>query len=265
MALGLLFLLFSCGGIELADSVKLAYEDLPEEIDFNQHVKPILSDKCFICHGPDKAKVKAGLQLHLPELAYVELKDSPGKYAIVPGNVGKSQTVHRILADDPELVMPKVESHLSLTDYEKAMLVKWIEEGAEYKDHWAFIPPQKRLIPQVMSSEKVSNPIDNFILARLEKEGLESSPMANKEILLRRLSFDLTGLPPTLEEIDKFLKDDSSRAYEKQVDRLLTSHHFGEQLTLDWMDLSRFADTHGYTVDRYRDISPWRDWGDKII
>lgn len=260
ITLGLLFLLFSCGGIELADSVELAYEDLPEQIDFNQHVKPILSDKCFICHGPDKAKVKAGLQLHLPELAYAELKDSPGKYAIVPGNVGKSQTALRILTDDPELVMPKVESHLSLTDYEKAMLVKWIEEGAEYKDHWAFIPPQKWLIPQVMSSDKVTNPIDNFILARLEKEGLESSPKANKEILLRRLSFDLTGLPPTLEEIDKFLKDDSPQAYEKQVDRLLASHHFGEQLTLDWMDLSRFADTHGYTVDRYRDISPWRDW-----
>ncbi len=256
----LVVLLVSCGAPELSESVKLAYGNLPEEVDFNQHVKPILSDKCFICHGPDKGKIKAGLQLHLPDLAYAELKDSPGKYAIVPGNLKKSEVVHRILTSNPERIMPMPDSHLSLTDYEKAMLVKWIEEGAVYKDHWAFIPPKKTPIPKVESIDKVANPIDNFILARLEKEGLASSPRANREILLRRLSLDLTGLPPTLEEMESFLKDDSPQAYEKQVDRLLASSHFGEQLTLDWMDLSRFADTHGYTVDRYRDISPWRDW-----
>ncbi len=255
-----LVLLSACGGPELLESVELAYGKLPKEIDFNQHVKPILSDKCFICHGPDMAKVKAGLQLHMPNLAYAELKDSSGKYAIVPGNVNKSQAIHRILTEDPELIMPEPESHLSLTDYEKAMLVKWIEDGAVYKDHWAFIPPKKNNIPQVKWVDKVQNPIDNFILAKLEDEQLEPSPKAEKEILLRRLSFDLTGLPPTLKEIETFLNDNSPNAFEKQVDRLLASTHYGEQITLDWMDLSRFADTHGYTVDRYRDISVWRDW-----
>ncbi|MCP4977661.1 MAG: DUF1549 domain-containing protein, partial [Maribacter sp.] len=198
----LVVLLVSCGAPELSESVKLAYGNLPEEVDFNQHVKPILSDKCFICHGPDKGKIKAGLQLHLPDLAYAELKDSPGKYAIVPGNLKKSEVVHRILTSNPERIMPMPDSHLSLTDYEKAMLVKWIEEGAVYKDHWAFIPPKKTPIPKVESIDKVANPIDNFILARLEKEGLASSPRANREILLRRLSLDLTGLPPTLEEME---------------------------------------------------------------
>lgn len=255
-----LVLFSACGGPELSESVELAYGKLPKEIDFNQHVKPILSDKCFMCHGPDKAKVKAGLQLHLPDLAYTELKDSPGKYAIVPGNLNKSKVVHRILTEDPELIMPEPESHLSLTDYEKAILVKWIEDGAVYKDHWAFITPKKNNIPQVKMVDKVQNPIDNFILAKLEDEQLEPSRKAEKEILLRRLSFDLTGLPPTLNQMEIFLNDDSSNAFEKQIDRLLASPHFGEQMALDWMDLSRYADTHGYTVDRYRDISVWRDW-----
>ncbi|MEX0289213.1 MAG: DUF1553 domain-containing protein [Flavobacteriaceae bacterium] len=259
--LGLIVVLItSCGGPDLPEAVAVAYEKLPENIDFNQHVKPILSDKCFICHGPDKAKVKAGLQLHLPELAYAELENAPGSYAIKPGSLGKSELVNRILSEDPDLVMPEPETHLVLTAYEKAMLIKWIEDGAEYKDHWAFIPTKEKSPPKVAHSDKVKNPIDNFILARLELEQLDPSPKADKETLLRRLSFDLTGLPPSLEEIDAFLKDDSPNAYEKQVDRLLASPHYGEQMTLDWMDLSRYADTHGYTVDRYRDVSPWRDW-----
>ncbi len=252
-------LLFSCGP-NLPDDVETAYEKLPEEIDFNRHVKPILSDKCFICHGPDKAKVKAGLQLHLPELAYAESENAPGSFSIVPGNAGSSELVKRILTDDPEIMMPEPSSHLDLTAYEKAMLVKWVEEGAEYKDHWAFLPPEKHEPPKVKLQDKVANGIDNFVLAKLEKEKLQPSPPADKEMILRRLSFDLTGLPPTLEEIDAFVKDDSPKAYELQVDRLLASPHYGEQMALDWMDLSRYADTHGYTVDRYRDVSVWRDW-----
>ncbi|MFH6602559.1 DUF1553 domain-containing protein [Maribacter algicola] len=252
--------LVSCVGPNLPESVQSAYEKLPQKIDFNQHVKPILSDKCFICHGPDKAKVKAGLQLHLPDLAYQESKNNPGTYSIKPGNADRSDLVHRILSNDPEYKMPEPESHLTLTDYEKAMLVKWIEDGAEYKDHWAFTAPENKEPPKVRLHDKVGNPIDNFILAKLEVEGLKPNPPADKETILRRLSFDLTGLPPTIEEIDNFVNDDSPDAYEKQVDRLLASPHHAEQLTLDWMDLSRYADTHGYTVDRYRDISPWRDW-----
>lgn len=252
--------LISCGGPDIPENVQLAYDKLPKEIDFNQHVKPILSDKCYLCHGPDKAKISAGLQLHIPDLAYKESENNPGKYAIDPGNPGNSILVDRILSDDPEMVMPEPESHLFLTDYEKAMLVRWIEDGAEYKDHWAFLPPSKKEPPKVKLADKVGNPVDNFVLAKLEVEGLQPSKSADKETMLRRLSFDLTGLPPTLEEIHAFSKDDSSNAYEKQVDRLLASTHFAEQMTLDWMDLSRYADTHGYTVDRYRDVSPYRDW-----
>jgi hypothetical protein len=252
-------LLFSCGP-DLPGDVELAYEKLPEEIDFNQHVKPILSDKCFICHGPDQAKVKAGLQLHIPKMAYAESPNAPGTFSIVPGDAGSSEMVTRILTEDPEIVMPEPSSHLELTAYEKAMLVKWIEDGAEYKDHWAFIPPEKREPPKAKWKDKIVNPIDNFVQAKLATEKLETQPEADREILLRRLSFDLTGLPPTAEELEAFVNDDSPNAYEKQVDRLLASSHYGEQMTLDWMDLSRYADTHGYTVDRYRDVSVWRDW-----
>ena len=250
----------SCGGPDMPEEVQIAYEKLPKEIDFNQHVKPILSDKCYLCHGPDKNKISAGLQLHLPDLAYKESENTPGKYAIVTGNPGKSLLVDRILTNDPEMVMPKPESHLFLTDYEKAILVRWVEEGAEYQEHWAFIPPTKQEPPKVELNDKIGNAIDNFVLAKLAVEGLKPNEAADKETLLRRLSFDLTGLPPTLEEIDVFIKDNSPKAYEKQVDRLLASPHFAEQMTLDWMDLSRYADTHGYTVDRYRDVSPYRDW-----
>lgn len=258
MSLGVLFL--SCGGPDLSENVAREYENLPPKLDFNQHIKPILSDKCFICHGPDKAKIKAGLQLHAPEKAYAELPDSPGTYAVVPGNPGNSEMIARILTEDPELVMPAPDSHLTLSDREKALLVKWIEDGAEYKDHWAFLEPKKQLVPDVVQKDKVGNAIDNFVLARLEQERLEPAARADKETLLRRVSFDLTGLPPTTEELDAFVTDNGPDAYEKQVDRLLASPHYGEQMALGWMDLSRYADTHGYSVDRYRDMSPWRDW-----
>ncbi|WP_317131634.1 DUF1553 domain-containing protein [Pareuzebyella sediminis] len=255
-----LYILASCNGIELPEDVAVAYGDLPEKVDFNLHVKPILSDKCFICHGPDQSKVKGGLQLHLRELAYAESKNTPGIYAIRPKEPANSEIIRRILTKDAEIIMPEPSSHLNLSAREKALLVKWVEEGAEYKDHWAFLAPKKVALPDVSAKELVSNPIDNFVLARLEEKNKGYSARADKEILLRRLSLDLTGLPPTLEEIENFLKDTSSDAYEKQVDRLLTSPHYGEQMTLDWMDLSRYADTHGYTVDRYRDVSKWRDW-----
>lgn len=252
-------ILMSCSGPKLPKLVEQAYEKLPKKVDFNQDIKPILSDKCFVCHGPDKANVKAALQLHLPELAFAALESS-GKFAIKPGNSNKSQLVHRILSDDPDIVMPQPESHLKLSDHEKALLIKWIDQGAKYDEHWAFIAPQNPQIPEVKLKEKQANPIDNFILAKLKTQNLLPSEKANKEILLRRLSFDLTGLPPSLSDIESFMNDHSPNAYEKQVDRLLASPHFAEQMTLDWMDLSRYADTHGYTVDRYRDVSPYRDW-----
>ncbi len=253
--------LVSCGGPDLPDGVAAEYEKLPKEVDFNQHVKPILSDKCYLCHGPDKGNIKGGLQLHTPELAYAELSESPGKFAIKPKKLNKSEFYHRIMTDDPKLVMPEIGSHLTLTDYEKAVLVKWIEDGAEYKDHWAFIKPEKHEPPVVKNKDlAISSPIDNFVLTKLEQEGFSPSKKADKEILLRRASFDLTGLPPTLEEIESFINDTSENAFEKQLDRLLASPQYGERMTLDWMDVARYADTHGYSNDRYRDTSPWRDW-----
>ncbi|WP_026814995.1 DUF1553 domain-containing protein, partial [Arenibacter certesii] len=253
-------LVLSCGGPQLPELVSLEYDKIPNQVDFNIHVKPILSDKCFICHGPDKAKIKANLQLDTPEEAYKELRESPGKYALTPGNLNRSEVFHRIISEDPNYMMPEPDSHLTLTNHEKAVLIKWIEQGAEYKEHWAFIKPEKHEVLKVGNSHVIYNPIDNFVLARLEQENLQFSIKADKELLLRRLYLDLIGLPPSVDEMDAFLKDNSPSAYEKQVDKLLASPHYGEQMALGWMDLSRFADTHGYSVDRFRDMSPWRDW-----
>lgn len=252
-------LMHSCSP-NLPDDIEVAYKELPDELDYNVDVKPILSDKCFSCHGPDKNKQKAGLRLDIASFAYAELPENKGKVAINPGNLKKSEMFYRILSSDPEYVMPTPESHLSLTAKEKAILIKWVEDGAEYKPHWAYTKPQKVKPPKVNADEKVINPIDNFILSKLEKEGLSLSAPADKELLLRRLSLDLTGLPPTIEEIDAFLKDNSKDAYQKQVERLLASPHYGEKMAVEWLDLARFADSYGYTVDRLRDMSPYRDW-----
>jgi len=246
-----IFIFFSCSP-SLPEDVATAYKTLPEKIDFNRHVKPILSDRCFSCHGPDKGKLEAGLRLDIPEKAFAELPETPGKKALVPGSLRNSEVFHRIISTDPEYLMPEPKSHLTLSAYEKAMLIKWIEEGAKYKPHWAFIKPVKQAVPQVIQKAWIKNPIDNFILQRLEKEKLSHSPEADKETLLRRVSLDLTGLPPTIAEMDAFLNDNADNAYEKQVDRLLASPHYGEKMAVDWLDVARFADSHGYTVDRLR-------------
>ncbi|HPH17151.1 MAG TPA: DUF1553 domain-containing protein [Haliscomenobacter sp.] len=245
---------------ELPPDLAAELQTLPAELDYNLHVKPILSDKCFACHGPDKAKQKAGLRLDIAEAAYARLEENPGKVAIAKGSLRRSEVFHRIISNDPEYLMPSPASHLSLSNREKAILIKWIKDGAEYQPHWAFVAPKKAEVPKVKKADWVKNPIDNFIVQKLEEEKLEPSPEASKEILLRRLSLDLTGLPPTLAEIDAFLQDKSPKAYEKQVDRLLNSPHYGEKMAVDWLDLARFADSHGYTVDRLRDMSPYRDW-----
>lgn len=260
----ILFLLFlvliaSCSP-DLPPDVETAYTSLPDKLDYNIHVKPILSDKCFSCHGPDKAKQKAGLRLDIASSAFAELPESPGKFAIDPGDLNDSELFHRILSDDPEYKMPNKKSNLSLSPREKAILVKWIKDGAQYKPHWAFVSPEKPRVPDIKDEKRVINPIDNFIARKLELENLKPSAEAKKEILLRRLSFDLTGLPPTLAEIDAFLKDNSPNSYEKQVDRLLKSPHYGEKMAVNWLDLARYSDSQGYTVDRLVDMSPYRDW-----
>lgn len=251
----------TAGIAALPGDVAEAYKQLPDKLDYNIHVKPILSDKCFACHGPDKNKQKAGLRLDLPDHAYGPLPESPGKVAVKPGDLEGSELFHRILSLDAEYKMPTPASHLSLTAKEKAVLVKWISEGAKYKPHWAFVKPAMPSTPVVTHKDWViHNSIDNFILSKLEQEKLTPSPEASKELLLRRLSLDLTGLPPTLQEINAFLQDNSPDAYEHQVDRLLNSPHYGEKMAVDWLDLARFADSHGYSMDNIRDMSPYRDW-----
>ncbi len=253
------FLIISCSP-DLPSDVEQEYSKLPRVLDYNLHVKPVLSDKCFICHGPDQAKQKAGLRLDMAESAYGELPESPGKVAIDPGNLNDSEFFHRIMSTDPKYQMPAIESHLTLSAKEKAILIKWIEQGAGYKPHWAFVKPEKPSVPEVEDRIWPQNSIDNFILKKLEEQKLNPTAQTEKELLLRRVSLDLTGLPPTLNEIDAFVNDQSPDAYEKQVDRLLNSQHYGEKMAVDWLDLARFADSHGYTVDRVLDMSPYRDW-----
>ncbi|MGB3589241.1 MAG: DUF1549 domain-containing protein, partial [Tunicatimonas sp.] len=258
LTLGMSTLLLGCG-IDKPAEVVQAENSLPDEVDFNLHVKPILSDKCYFCHGPDLAKQKAGLRLDTPEGAFAVLAES-GNTAIVPGKANRSELAHRILSEDKEYQMPPPESNVVLTDYEKAVLIRWIEEGAEYKPHWAFIPPEPVTVPEVAYQDQTVNEIDNFVFRVLERNKLEPQTEADKETLIRRVTFDLTGLPPSLAEIDAFLADTSEDAYERVVDRLLASPHYGEKMATDWMDASRYADTHGYSVDRYRPMWPWRDW-----
>ncbi|MGV3641919.1 MAG: DUF1553 domain-containing protein [Adhaeribacter sp.] len=258
LLLGLIASLASCNEPELPAEIASEMAKLSPTLDYNIDVKPILSDRCFACHGPDKNKQKGDLRLDLP-VAY-DKKAESGRMALVPGNWFESEVYHRITSSDPEFIMPTPESHLSLTNQEKAILVKWIQDGAQYKTHWSLVPPEKPALPQVKNKAWPKNSIDHFVLARLEEKGLSPTQEASKETLIRRLSFDLTGLPPSIAEIDAFLADKSPKAYEKVVDRLLKSPHFGERLAVDWLDAARYADTHGYQDDGLRNVYPWRDW-----
>ncbi len=256
--MAVVFFMISCQ----PDKVKFSEEitaQLPKEIDYNLHIKPLLSDRCFACHGFDKNARKAGLRLDTEEGAYAALSENKGGHAIVPNNPHDSEVFNRLYTDDPEVVMPPPESNLSLSEYEKALITRWIEEGAAYKPHWSFIKPEKPNIPQSKSGV-VENEIDNFVLARLATEGLSQSEQASKERLIRRASLDLTGLPPTLDEIDAFIADESPNAYEKVIDKLLASETYGERMALEWMDVARYADSHGMHADGARFMWPWRDW-----
>ncbi|CAN5495413.1 hypothetical protein BH09BAC4_BH09BAC4_06540 [soil metagenome] len=245
--------------VEKPADILAAEINLPEKVDYNLHVKPILSDRCFVCHGPDKTKQKAGLRLDTPEGAYEALTKS-GHTAVVPGDLAKSELVNRILSKDPEQIMPTPSSNLTLTSEEKAVLVRWIEQGAEYKQHWSLIAPTMPEIPKVKDEKWVKNDIDRFVLAKQEAKKLSHAPQADKTTLLRRVSLDLTGLPPTPAEVDAFLADNSPNAYEKVVNRLLNSPHYGERQAVEWLDVARYADTDGYQDDGLRTIWPYRDW-----
>jgi hypothetical protein len=228
------------------------------KVDFNRDVRPILSDNCFACHGPDDAKRKSGLRLDLKESAYKAAKS--GKVALVPGDPSQSELVRRITTSDEDDHMPPADSGKALSNEQIELLKKWITQGAAYKGHWAFEPPVRPALPEVKDKSWPKNEIDRFILAKLEAEGLSPSPQADRPTLIRRVYLDLTGIPPTPEEVDAFVRDGSPDAYEKVVDRCLASPRYGEQMATVWLDGARYADSHGYQADWERFQWPWRDW-----
>jgi len=238
-----------------------ADKSAPDRISYNFYVRPILSDKCFACHGPDQNKLQAGLRLDLAKNAYAPLPETPGAFAIVPGKPDSSELMKRITSKDPDYLMPTPESHLSpLTEPEIEIIRKWIEQGAVYEKHWAFIPPQKAALPKVKNEAWTNNEIDHFTLAKMVEKGLDPNEAASPEHLLKRISVDLTGLLPTETEMDEFAADDPQNAYEKAVDRLLASPHYGEKMALYWLDVARYSDSYGYQDDNIRTQWPYRDW-----
>src|SRR6266540_1956447 len=223
------------------------------KLGYNRDIRPLLSENCFACHGPDKNQRKAKLRLDVREAALE-------KQALVPGRPDESELVRRLYTTNTDEVMPPPESHKKLTPEQKERLKRWVAEGAEYEPHWAYLRPQRPEVPPVGDRQRVRNPIDAFILHALEAKQIQPSPEADKRTLLRRLSLDLIGLPPTPEETADFLRDSSSTAYERQVDRLLRSPHFGERMAVSWLDVARFADTVGYHGDQNVNVFPYRDY-----
>lgn len=236
-------------------------DQVPDVVSYNFNIRPILSDKCYKCHGPDASKRQAGLRLDDPTSAFKALKDDPNAHVLVPGSPEQSELFRRVSTGDTSDMMPPSNSNLKrLTPHEIDLVRKWIKQGAKFEKHWAFVPPKELPVPEVKDKTWPKNPIDNFILQKQEQYGLSHNPEADKERLLKRLCFDLTGLPPSLDMMDKFLADKSPDAYEKVVDQLMASPAYGEKMALHWMDVSRFADSHGYQDDNYRSQWPWRDW-----
>jgi hypothetical protein len=231
-----------------------------ENISYNFDIRPILSDKCFACHGPDANKRQAGLRLDVAESAYAKLKDGKG-FAIVPGNPEASEVYRRIISVDPEYRMPTPESHLgALSEGEIDLLKKWIAQGGKYEKHWAFVAPQKGRLPEIQDKAWPVNEIDHFTLAKMEEQGLKPNEPATREQLIKRLSLDLNGLAPTLDLQRKFEGYDGDKAYDKIVDELMGQKAYGEKMALYWLDIGRFADSFGYQNDNARTQWPWRDW-----
>ena len=235
-------------------------KEIPDTVDFNFHVRPILSDRCFKCHGPDANKRQANLRLDTEEGVFAALKEEPSKHVIVPGDPMQSALFARLINNDTAEVMPPPSSNLALTKTEIEIIKKWISQGAVYKKHWSFIAPQKAKVPNVDNDLNPKNAIDNFVFTKMKEVGLSPNQPAEKEALLKRVSMDITGLPPSIELQNKFLNDASPNAYEKIVDELLSNKHYGEKMAISWMDVARYADSHGYQDDGYRTMWPWRDW-----
>jgi hypothetical protein len=228
-----------------------------EPVGFNRDIRPIFAENCLSCHGPDKAKRKADLRLDTREGLFSAID---GRFPIVPGKPEQSEIYRRIITKDSDDRMPKSKTDQSLSPKQTDVIRRWIEQGAKWEGHWAYIPLVRPPVPAVKKSGWAVNPIDRFILARLQTEKLRPSPDADKRTLLRRLSFDLTGLPPTPEEVSAFVADKNPRAYEQAVDRLLASPHYGERMAESWLDEVRYADTDGFHADNYRSVYPYRDY-----
>ena len=245
LSVAILFICF----ISLAPLVLRADSSL----DFNRDIRPILSENCFACHGFDEKARQANLRMDVMDSAYA---DREGTTAISPGNLEKSMAWQRIISEDSDEAMPPSSSHLQLTDKQKAILKAWISQGAPYAAHWSFIPPKKLSLPRNFEL----NPVDAFVKLKLDAENLRASPEADRSSLIRRVTLDLTGLPPSAEEVEKFLNNDAPDAYEQLVDRLMQSQHFGERLAIEWLDSARYADTNGFSIDGGRHLWLWRDW-----
>ncbi|MBA3753337.1 MAG: DUF1549 domain-containing protein, partial [Nitrospira sp.] len=245
--------------VALSASASWAVTD-PAPVEFNRDIRPILSDTCFKCHGRDKDARQAELRLDLRDGAVKSLESDKALTPIVPGDPGKSEAWRRIIAEDPDERMPPPDSHLVLSKKQKETIRRWIEQGAEYQPHWAFVPLKQPVVPQIAPPGWARNEIDAFVLAQLKAEGIEPAPEADKRSLIRRVTLDLTGLPPTPVQVEAFVQDASPDAYQRVVDRLLASPHYGERMALDWLDAARYADTHGFNNDSLRSGWRWRDW-----
>jgi len=231
------------------------------EVSYNRDIRPILSDKCFLCHGPDANTRKAGLRLDLQTGAFAELQVNKGHFAVVPGSPEESELIRRIESTDPAVLMPLPESNLpQLTPEEIAIFKQWIKEGAKYEKHWSFIPPVKTETPEVDDEKWVKNEIDNFILEKIEKKGLKANDEASRETLIKRAFADITGLAPTYSEITWWTNKSDKNWYSQLLDTLLQKPAYGEKMAVLWMDLARYADSYGYQDDNIRSQWPWRDW-----
>jgi hypothetical protein len=258
---GVVYGIQSCNKSGNSESYTAAQEPIPDIVSYNFDIRPILSDKCYKCHGPDASKREAGLRLDLADVAYQALKDNPKAHALVPGDPGLSEVFKRITTKDSLLMMPPPSSNLAkLNSREVDLVEKWIKQGAKYEKHWAFVAPKSPALPEVKNKDWPKNEIDYFILAKQEQKGMSPNEEADKERLLKRVSLDITGLPPSIPMMDRFLADKSPNAYEKIVDQLLKDPAYGDKMAVHWMDVARYADSHGYQDDNYRSQWPWRDW-----
>ena len=234
---------------------------MPDLVSYNFNIRPILSDKCFKCHGPDANKREAGLRLDIADSAYAPLTETKGSFAIVRGKPELSELMKRISSDDTTYLMPPLNTHLgSLSKFEIEMFKKWISQGAKYETHWAFDLPKKVSLPKINNNEWPKNEIDYFVLNKLDEQNLTPNPEADKERLLKRVSMDITGLPPSLEMMNKFSADKSAQSYNNIIDELLQMPQYGEKMAVHWMDVARYADSYGYQDDNIRTQWPWRDW-----